>query len=117
MPRGGKRLGAGRPVGTINRVSLAAKEAANATGVSPLEYMLSIMRDENAPVERRDDMAKAAASFVHPRLAASTVTLNDKRDATDWTREELVAFLGDAPNGGKGVAKTNGSGREPDSVH
>jgi hypothetical protein len=32
--------------------------------------MIRVMRDENAPVERRDEMAKAAAPYVHPRLAA-----------------------------------------------
>lgn len=47
----------------------------------------------------------------------STVTIDDKRDATDWTRRELVAFLNDAAARGNGTAKTNGRGREPDSVH
>lgn len=47
----------------------------------------------------------------------STVTIDDKRDATDWTRDELVAFLNDARNGSNGAAKANGRGREPDSVH
>ena len=46
-----------------------------------------------------------------------TVTIDDKRDATDWTRAELVAFLNECRAGGIGAAKTNGSGREPDSVH
>jgi hypothetical protein len=40
----------------------------------PLEYMLSVMRDETAPPERRDEMAKAAAPFVHPRLTATKVS-------------------------------------------
>jgi hypothetical protein len=47
----------------------------------------------------------------------STVTIDDKRDATDWTRDELVAFLNDAKAGGDGAAKANGSGRKPDRVH
>lgn len=37
-------------------------------GTSPLQYMLRVMRDETAPAERRDDMAKAAAPYVHPKL-------------------------------------------------
>lgn len=37
-------------------------------GILPLEYMLGVMRDENASTERRDDMAKSAAPFLHPRL-------------------------------------------------
>lgn len=47
----------------------------------------------------------------------STVTFDDKRDATDWTRAELVAFLNDAKPGGDGIAATNGCDREPDSIH
>lgn len=47
----------------------------------------------------------------------STVTIDDKRDATDWTREELVAFLNDARNGGKGTAEADGRGPKPDSLH
>lgn len=47
----------------------------------------------------------------------STVTIDDKRDATDWTREELVAFLNDSRNGSEGTAKANGRGHKPDRVH
>lgn len=47
----------------------------------------------------------------------SSVTIDDKRDATDWTRGELVAFLNDAKNGGNRAAEANGRDREPDSVH
>ena len=47
----------------------------------------------------------------------STLTIDDKRDATDWTRAELVAFLNDARNGGDGTAKANGSGGKSDRVH
>jgi hypothetical protein len=43
-----------------------------ASGEAPLDYMLQIMRDKNAPAARRDEMAKAAAPYVHPRLAAVT---------------------------------------------
>lgn len=47
----------------------------------------------------------------------STVTLDDKRDSTDWTRTELVAFLNDARESSTRTAPTNGSASEPDSVH
>lgn len=46
----------------------------------------------------------------------STVTL-EKRDATDWSRDELVAILDDAGISSKRTAKANGRGPEPDSVH
>jgi hypothetical protein len=34
-------------------------------GQSPLDYMLAVMRDNNADVSRRDRMAIAAAPYVH----------------------------------------------------
>ncbi len=46
----------------------------------------------------------------------STVTI-EKRDATDWTRDELVAFLNNARNGSAGAAEATGRGPESDSVH
>ena len=37
---------------------------------TPLAYMLSVMRDPEADSKRRDDMAKTAAPYVHPRLSS-----------------------------------------------
>lgn len=34
-----------------------------------MDFMLGVLRDESQPFERRQDMAKAAAPYVHPRLA------------------------------------------------
>lgn len=47
----------------------------------------------------------------------STVTLTHKHDATDWTRDELVAFLNNASNGGDRASKTEGRPKRPDRVH
>lgn len=47
-----------------------ARERALEGGESPLEYMLRVMRDSEAPLDRRDDMARAAAPYVHAKLAA-----------------------------------------------
>ena len=68
MPHGhgGKRAGAGRPRGSINKFSAEVREAAVAGGESPLDYMLRVMRDPNVDPQRRDYMAKAAAAYVHP---------------------------------------------------
>jgi hypothetical protein len=40
-------------------------DAASAEGLLPLDYMLKVMRDEAADRERRDDMARAAAPYLH----------------------------------------------------
>ena len=41
-----------------------------ASGEMPLAYMMRIMRDPTTEPHRRDAMAKAAAPYVHPTLAA-----------------------------------------------
>jgi hypothetical protein len=70
MPAGGKREGAGRKPGVANKASIERQAEVAASGITPLEFMLAIMRDETADEARRADMAKAAAPYVHPRLAA-----------------------------------------------
>lgn len=47
----------------------------------------------------------------------ATLTVDDKREHTDWTRAELVAVLNDAKSGGDGTAKAGRRSREPDQVH
>jgi hypothetical protein len=64
--RGGKRNGAGRPKGAKTVVTEEAIKRAGA-GETPLEYMLRIMRDKKEDPDRRDKMAIAAATYVHPR--------------------------------------------------
>lgn len=68
--RGGTRVGAGRKKGAQNKVTAQMREKALAEGVSSLDFMLKIMRDETQPLSIRADMAKAAAPYVHPRLQA-----------------------------------------------
>ncbi len=60
----------GRPRGSRNKRTRALIEAAQVGGELPLDYMLRVMRDPNAPVRRRDEMAKAAAPFLHSKLSA-----------------------------------------------
>jgi hypothetical protein len=71
MPRGGKRRGAGRkPGATTQKTRAIANAAAAGMKCSPLDYMLGVVSDEQADVARRDSMAVASASFVHPKLSA-----------------------------------------------
>lgn len=74
--RGGQRPGAGRKPGAINKASAKAREKAEATGIMPLDFMLSIMRDEQADRAERLDMAKAAAPYVHAKLSAVDANVN-----------------------------------------
>jgi hypothetical protein len=72
--------------------------------------------------QKDDSAALQAINVIADRLDGkpaqeSTVTIDDKRDATDWTRDELVAFLRDSAASGARAAEAEGRGREPDSVH
>jgi hypothetical protein len=88
--RGGKRPGSGRPPGAATKKTRAIAEAAMAEGITPLEYMLELMRTEipddlegQARVHAaglRFEAAKAAAPYIHPRLAAVEHTGADGKD-------------------------------------
>jgi hypothetical protein len=70
MPKGGRREGAGRKPGIPNRRHQVTAADIGHDGYMPIEYMLSLMRDERAEANRRDAMAIQAAAYLHPRLAA-----------------------------------------------
>lgn len=77
----GERRG-GRKKGTPNKTTVAKRALAEhirRKGLTPLEYMLRVMRSrsKNTAVERKDDMAKAAAPYMHPRLNAIQHTGKD----------------------------------------
>ena len=65
----GKKTG-GRTKGTPNRATARREREIAKSGITPLEYMLKVMRNPKLDGARRDDMAKAAAPYVHPKLAA-----------------------------------------------
>ena len=58
---GGARKGAGRPKGSLNRRSTEALAAAAEQGIMPVEYMLQVLRDENADPQRRAWAAEKSA--------------------------------------------------------
>jgi hypothetical protein len=78
VARGGVRPGAGRPKGAATVKTREIANAAIESGLTPLDYLLSILRDANAEQNVRIDAAKAAAPYVHPRL--STVDVGNKDD-------------------------------------
>ena len=78
MARGskpGERRG-GRQKGAPNKASVERQEAIAASGLTPLDYMMSVLRDETADQMVRMDAAKAAAPYVHPKLTSGTMALS-----------------------------------------
>jgi len=80
MARGGSRPGAGRPRKGDETVKPAAvKREARAVKLSPLDYMLAVMNDEDVDQARRDRMAQAAAPYVHPKMEAQAKGKKEER--------------------------------------
>ena len=59
----------GRKPGALNKRTQEALEAAG-DGLMPLDYMLSVLRDPSAPMERKDWAAEKAAPYLHARLSS-----------------------------------------------
>lgn len=104
--RGGKRQGAGRKPGSATKRTREIADRAAEEGITPLEYMLKIMRDESQHEDERVQIArdalrfeaaKAAAPYMHPRLAAVEHSGPnggpiEHRSLDEMTDEELLAI-------------------------
>jgi hypothetical protein len=92
--RGGTRTGAGRPKGAKGKKNPAVLLAIEAQGSTPRDLMLNAMwqyeKDKN--IEMAVDIAVKVAPYVHPRLAASAMTV---RRFSDMSDDELDAALSD----------------------
>ena len=109
MARGGARPGAGRPRKEAGSVPAVKNEAAarrprkSLGGLSPLEYMLGVMNDDEVDATRRDRIAMAAAPYVHAR--ASDVVPGKKEQKQEAA--EKVAAGKFAPRSGPRLAVSN----------
>lgn len=72
--KGGKRPGAGRKKGEPNRRTAEAQDQAKATGIMPLDYLLSVMRSDAEEPRTRLSAAMAAAPYVHAKLSSIEVS-------------------------------------------
>jgi len=70
MARGGRREGAGRKAGASTKRTREIADQAIAQGLTPLEFMLAVLRDEGKDFKDRYAAAVDAAPFLHPKLAS-----------------------------------------------
>lgn len=68
----GQKTG-GRKKGSPNKRTTQFQHRVASEGITPLEYMLQVLRDASAEYSRRDDMAKAAAPYIHSKMPAAIV--------------------------------------------
>ncbi len=75
--RGGSKPGerrGGRQKGVPNKASAAKAEAIAASGLTPLDFLLGVMRNTEHELSTRIDAGKAVAPYIHPKLANIEVT-------------------------------------------
>jgi hypothetical protein len=115
--RGGKREGAGRRKGSKNKNSAVLSiDASLGTKMTPLDFMLHIVRNPKCSRKDRMDMAKAAAPYVHAKLGSLSpppgggsgsepqqydlTKLTDvELEALDSISRKIGALYGAAPSG------------------
>ena len=89
MSRGGKREGAGRKPGSINRFSKQTLDRVTRAGILPVDYLLSVMRDDAFSTAERLDAAKAAAPYLHHKLTTQSLSVA----AVGISHDEWLASL------------------------
>ena len=87
----------GRKPGSTNKRTQKLKADVAGSGLTPLEYMLVVMRDEAIEPRERLSAAQSAAPYVHPRLA--NVTLGGDQNAPfrfdfPWLKQALAQRSG-----------------------
>ena len=75
MTRGGARPNAGRKTGAATKKTADIANKAAAEGITPLEYLLSVMRDVGNEQRERAAAAVAAAPYVHAKLSSIDATI------------------------------------------
>ncbi len=103
MPRGGtppKKTG--RPRGSRNRRTIEMQALAT-DGISPAEYLLSVMRDESRPEEERIRAAGLVAPYVYakPKQLAQTVHVTIPELNTIEAIAEAAAIIASAAAEGR----------------
>ena len=95
MAHGGKRPGAGRPKGARNIRSEETAKQIEESGLTPLEFLMGIVRDNDASLKERIECARAAAPFVHARLSSVDMDLHQTTRQTidDYEPDELAEII------------------------
>ena len=93
---GGSRPGAGRKPGKRNRKTTEVIKAIEESGLTPLDYMLSVLRDEEKPESVRLQAARDSAPYIHSKLQSleveTSVTTNhvvssEPLDVDEWLKK------------------------------
>ena len=86
--RGGRRDGAGRPLGAKGKRTDEALALAQEMKADPVKFLLLAMSDENLNMKDRIECAKAVAPYIAPRLSAV-----ESRVTNVKSHEEMLSEL------------------------
>lgn len=115
MARGGARPGAGRPRGRRSDKTAERLEAIEASGLTPLDFLLGLLRDVEQPMPVRLEAAKNAAQYIHPKLSAIDHTGNlSLRKPDELTDAELADIATGSGSGDDSAAQVTA---EPGELH
>lgn len=85
MPRGGYRVGSGRPKGARTKFRQPPRDTGRRIRMDrqllPLDYLLALVADETIDPQRRDRAAIAALPFCHAKPAEGFQRLGKKAQA------------------------------------
>jgi hypothetical protein len=90
MTHGGKREGSGRKQNSLTKKTREIAEASSEQGVTPLEYMLDVLRNAAEDPDRRAWAAEKAAPYMHAKLATVEHKGNKDNPLSMVARIELV---------------------------
>jgi hypothetical protein len=79
---------------------------AGTNGLSPLDYMLEVLRDDSKPENLRMEAAKSAAPYVHARLSNVEMAVTDETRKPEELADEELARI--ATGGSKGATVSQG---------
>jgi len=81
----GHNLANGRPKGSGNKAKVELAKKIVVSGLTPLEYLISIYQDETADRHERMQAAKDALPYIHKKMPQETTLSGDKQNPVSLT--------------------------------
>lgn len=98
--KGGRRPGSGRKAGVKNRRNAALVAAVEATGITPLEFMLKVMREPDLPGPPDDADAKTLFDYLTKKLRHDEVRMDAAKGAAPYVHAKLASVEVSGKGGG-----------------
>lgn len=94
-PRGLPKTG-GRKKGVVNKVTRLRLEAEQAANLSPLDFLLAVIRDTELPMAMRVEAARACLPYVHTKVEPNNfdrLKIDDQQFDRQFDRQAVLDAL------------------------